>query len=79
MHSAEFALFFIKCVFVLNRGLQFLCQGWAVFDDDLCHDRTKINGTDYANFALAEYFPIRINQRIDIHLTYVDISTLKRD
>jgi len=79
MHSAEFALFFIKCVCVLNRVLQFFCQGWAVFDGDVYHDRTKINGTDYNNFALTECFPIPINQRIDIYLTYVDIITLKRD
>lgn len=79
MHSAELALFFIKCVCVLNRVLRFLCQEWAVFDADLCHDRTKINGTDYINFALTGYFPIPINLRIDIYLTYVDTFTLKRD
>jgi len=78
MHSAELALFFIKCVCVLNRALQFLCQGWADFDDDLYHDRTKIDGTDNINFALTQRFPIPINLRIDIYLTYFDIITLKQ-
>jgi hypothetical protein len=79
MHSAEFALFFIKCVCVLNRALQFLCQGRTLFDDDLCHNRTKINGTDCINFPLTERFPILINLRIDIYLTYFYIITLKQD
>ena len=34
-----------------------------MFDDDLCHYRTKINGTDYIHFALLERFPIPINLR----------------
>ena len=50
-----------------------------MFDDDLCHDRTKLNSTDYINFALTECFSIPINLRIDIYLTYVEIITLKRD
>jgi hypothetical protein len=78
MHSKEFALFFIKCFCVLNRALQFLCHGCVVFDDDLCHDQTKMNGTGYTNFVPTQRFSIPINLRLDTYLKYFDTITLKQ-